>query len=117
MNADRLLSEAKREVLWLADGYVPPQPRQVRVLGESALANLLTGAYGMAQSGFITDYELHLAETIARVLAGGEINHGGVVDESVLLELEEEAFLSLSGQEKTQERLAHTLKTGKTLRN
>jgi 3-hydroxyacyl-CoA dehydrogenase len=117
MNSDRLLSEAKKAVLGLADGYVPPQPRQVKVLGEAALANLLTGAYGMSQSGFITPYELHLAETIARVLAGGEMNRTDVVDERVLLELEEEAFLQLSGQEKTQERLAHTLKTGKTLRN
>lgn len=117
MNADRLLTEAKREVVGLADGYVPPAPRQVKVLGEAALANLLTGAYGMAQSGFITPYELHLAETIGRVLSGGEMNRSDVVDESVLLELEEEAFLQLSGQEKTQERLAHTLKTGKTLRN
>ena len=117
MNADRLLSEAKQIVIGLADGYVPPSPRQVQVLGEAALANLLTGAYGMSQSGFITPYELHLAETIARVLSGGEMNRADVVDESVLLELEEEAFLQLSGQEKTQERLAHTLKTGKTLRN
>lgn len=117
MNADRLLSEAKKAVLGLADGYVPPAPRQVKVLGEAALANLLTGAYGMSQSGFITPYELHLAETIGRVLAGGEMNRAEVVDESVLYELEEEAFLQLSGQEKTQERLAHTLKTGKTLRN
>lgn len=117
MNADRLLSEAKRTVLQLHEGYVPPPPRQVRILGESALANLLTGAYGMAQAGFITPYELHLAETIARVLAGGETNRSEVVSECVLLELEEEAFLSLSGQPKTQERLAHTLKTGKTLRN
>lgn len=117
MNADRLLTEAKREVVGLADGYVPPAPRQVKVLGEAALANLLTGAYGMSQSGFITPYELHLAETIGRVLSGGEMNRADVVDESVLLELEEEAFLQLSGQEKTQERLAHTLKTGKTLRN
>jgi 3-hydroxyacyl-CoA dehydrogenase len=117
MNADRLLSEAKQVALGLADGYVPPAPRQVKVLGESALANLLTGAYGMAQSGFITPYELQLAETIAWVLAGGEMNRAEVVDESVLYELEEEAFLRLSGQEKTQERLAHTLKTGKTLRN
>lgn len=117
MNADRLLTEAKAVALQLADGYVAPAPRQVKVLGEAALANLLTGAYGMAQSGFITPYELHLAETIARVLAGGETNRSEVVDERVLLELEEEAFLQLSGQEKTQERLAHTLKTGKTLRS
>ncbi len=117
MNADRLLFEAKLEVMSLVPNYVPPVPRQVKVLGEAAFANLCTGAYGMKLAGFITPYEYHLAETIARVLCGGEMNHPDVVDESVLLELEEEAFLQLSGQEKTQERLAYTLKTGKTLRN
>lgn len=117
MNKDRLLSEAKQAVLDLADGYVAPAPRQVKVLGESAFANLCTGAYGMMQSGFITEYEYHLAETIGRVLCGGEMNRAEVVSECVLLELEEEAFLQLSGQEKTQARLEHTLTTGKTLRN
>ena len=117
MNADRLLTEAKSEVIRLSDGYVAPTSRKVKVLGEAAFANLCTGAYGMKLAGFITEYEYHLAETIARVLSGGEINRSEVVDESVLLELEEEAFLQLSGQQKTQERLAHTLKTGKTLRN
>ena len=117
MNADRLLSEAKHAVLELADGYVPPVPRMVKVLGESAFANLCTGAHGMMLAGFITEYEYHLAETIARVLCGGEMNRSDVVSEKVLLELEEEAFLQLSGKEKTQERLGHTLKTGKTLRN
>ncbi len=117
MNADRLLTEAKAEALALSEGYVPPAPRKVKVLGEAAFANLCTGAHGMKLSGFITEYEYHLAETIARVLSGGEMSRPDEVDESVLLELEEEAFLQLSGQTKTQERLAHTLKTGKTLRN
>ena len=117
LNADRLLTEAKATVLELADGYVPPAPRMVKVLGEAAFANLCTGAHGMMLAGFITEYEYHLAETIARVLSGGEMNRTDVVSEKVLLELEEEAFLQLSGKEKTQDRLAHTLKTGKTLRN
>lgn len=117
MNVDRLLSEGKKAVLNLADGYLPPVPRQVQVLGEAAFANLCTGAYGMKLSGFITEYEYHLAETIARVLCGGEMNRKDVISEVALLELEEEAFLHLLGNEKTQERLAHTLKTGKTLRN
>lgn len=117
MNKDRLLSEAKLAVLSLADGYVAPTPRMVKVLGESAFGNLCTGAYGMMQSGFITEYEYHLAETIGRVLCGGEMNRADVVHEDVLLELEEEAFLHLSGQANTQARLEYTLKTGKTLRN
>ena len=71
----------------------------------------------MKEGGFITDYEYHLAQTIAGVLSGGKMNRPDVVDERLILELEGEAFLALSGQKKTQERLAHTLKTGKTLRN
>lgn len=117
MNKDRILTEAKKAVLDLSDGYVAPAPRMVKVLGEEAFANLCTGAHGMMLSGFITEYEYHLAETIARVLCGGEMNRADVVHENVLLELEEEAFLQLSGQEKTQARLEHTLTTGKTLRN
>lgn len=117
MNKDRLLTEAKAAVLELADGYVAPPTRQVKVLGEAAFANLCTGAYGMKLAGFITEYEYHLAETIARVICGGEMNKPDVVDEQVVLDYEGEGFLQLSGQEKTQERLAHTLKTGKTLRN
>ena len=117
MNKDRILTEAKAAVMELADGYVAPPPRMVKVLGESAFANLCTGAHGMMLAGFITEYEYHLAETIGRVLCGGELNRSDVVSEKLLLELEEEAFLQLSGNEKTQARLAHTLKTGKTLRN
>ena len=71
----------------------------------------------MMLSGFITEYEYHLAETIARVVCGGEMNRPDLVSEDILLECEAEGFLQLTGQTKTQERLAHTLKTGKTLRN
>ncbi len=117
MNRDRLLNEAKKRVLALAPGYAPPPRRQVRVLGEDAYANICAGAYGLKEGGFITEYEYYLARVIGRVLTGGTMNRADTVDESVLLELECEAFLSLSGEKKTQERLAHTLKTGKTLRN
>ncbi len=117
MGNDRLIDQAKARVLALAPGYRPPLKRQVKVLGETAYANLMAGAYLMKEGQMITEYEYHLAKTIARVLTGGTSNREETVCETVLLELEEEAFLSLSGEEKTQQRLAHTLKTGKTLRN
>ena len=117
MNGERVLAEAKKKVLELAPGYQPPARRKVTVLGEAALANLMTGAYMMCQGGMITEYELHLARKVAEVLCGGTMNRPDEVDETVLLDLECEAFLSLSGQAKTQERLHHTLTTGKTLRN
>ncbi|MBI3926239.1 MAG: 3-hydroxyacyl-CoA dehydrogenase/enoyl-CoA hydratase family protein [Armatimonadetes bacterium] len=117
MNPDRLLIDARQRVLALAPGYVPPPRRKVPVLGEAAYANLCTYAYGMMEGGFITPYEYELARTVARVLSGGTMNRTEVVDEELLLELEAEAFLHLAGQEKTRDRIAYTLKTGKTLRN
>jgi 3-hydroxyacyl-CoA dehydrogenase len=51
------------------------------------------------------------------VLAGGSLPHRTTVSEQYLLDLEREAFLKLCGERKTLERIQHTLKTGKTLRN
>lgn len=116
-NQDRLISEAKTRVLELAPGYTPPLRRQVPVLGEAAYANLCLAAYMMHSAGQITEYEVHLARTLAKILSGGLMNRPDVVDEQVLLDLEREAILHLVGQEKTRQRIEHTLKTGKTLRN
>lgn len=117
MNGDHRLSAAKRRVQALAPGYQIPARRQVKVLGETALANLRAGLLAMHESGQITEYEIHLATKVAEVLCGGSMNRVDTVDEQVLLDLEGEAFLHLCGQEKTRERLAHMLKTGKNLRN
>ena len=103
--------------LSLAPGYRAPQKRHVTVIGEAGLANLRAGALAMHHSGFITEYEVHLATTVGEVLCGGKLNRSDTVSEEFLLELEGEAFLQLCGQEKTRQRLASMLKTGKPLRN
>ncbi|MBN9413811.1 hypothetical protein ABS71_16035 [bacterium SCN 62-11] len=117
MNADLRLSEAKRIAASLAPGYQAPARRRVQVMGELGLANLKAGAIAMHESGLITEYEIHLATTVASVLCGGTMNYSDTVDEQVILDLELEAFLQLCSQEKSRERLAHMLKTGKGLRN
>lgn len=117
MNPDRLLDEAKKAALRLVPGYRPPAPRRVEVMGEAGLANLRAGAMMMAESGFITEYEVHLATTIGEVLCGGKLNRSDTVSEELLLQLEVEAFIQLLGQAKTRERMGHMLKTGKPLRN
>ena len=117
MNADRVIEDAKRRVISLATGYVPPVTRRVRALGETAYANLCTAAYLMREGKTITPYEETLAKTLARVLTGGSRNTPEWVDEQVILDYEREAFVSLCGNEQTQARIEHTLKTGKTLRN
>jgi 3-hydroxyacyl-CoA dehydrogenase len=119
MNADRLLADAKQEVLALARaGYVAPRPRtDILALGLPALATLKLGIHQMKRAGFISDHDALIGERLARIMTGGDLNHPTRVSEQYLLDLEREAFLSLAGQRPTQERMAHTLKTGKPLRN
>jgi 3-hydroxyacyl-CoA dehydrogenase len=119
MNTDRLIADAKKEVLALAaSGYVQPQPRtDILALGLPALSTLKLGIHQMKRAGYISDHDAEIGKQLARVLTGGDLNHQTRVSEQYLLDLEREAFLSLVGQRKTQERIAHMLKTGKPLRN
>ena len=119
MNADRLVADAKKEVLALAaSGYVQPQQRKdVLALGDPALATLKLGIHQMKRAGYISDHDAEIGTQLARILTGGDLNHPTRVSEQYLLDLEREAFLKLVGMRKTQERIAHMLKTGKPLRN
>jgi 3-hydroxyacyl-CoA dehydrogenase len=119
MNSDRLIADAKQEVLSLAaTGYIEAQQRMdVLALGMPALATLKLGIHQMKRGGFISDYDALIGEKLARILTGGDLNHPTKVSEQYLLDLEREAFLSLCGERKTQERIGHMLKSGKPLRN
>jgi 3-hydroxyacyl-CoA dehydrogenase len=119
MNRERVLSDAKARALELARaGYEPPVMRtNIPAPGENLLAALRMGIYLMRQGGFISDHERKVGTKIAEVLCGGNITPGTPVSEQYLLDLEREAFKSLCGEKKTQERIQFTLKTGKTLRN
>jgi 3-hydroxyacyl-CoA dehydrogenase len=119
MNRERLLMDAKHLARAVADGgYAPPTPRtDIPAPGESALATLKLGVYLMRDGEFISDHDVKVANKVAHVLCGGNISPGTPVSEQYLLDLEREAFLSLCGEKKTQERIAFTLKTGKPLRN
>ena len=119
MNADRLVADAKKDVLALAaTGYVAPQQRtDILALGLPALATLKLGIHQMKRAGYISDHDALIGEQLARILTGGDLNHPTRVSEQYLLDLEREAFLSLIGTRKTQERMAHMLKIGKPLRN
>ncbi len=119
MNADRLVADARKEVLALAArGYLQPQQRtDILALGMPALATLKLGIHQMTRGGYISEHDALIGEKLARILTGGDLNHEARVSEQYLLDLEREAFLSLVGTRKTQERIAHMLKTGKPLRN
>jgi len=119
MNRERVLADAKARAQELARaGYrAPVQRTDIPAPGDNMLATLKMGVYFMRQGEFITDHEAKLGTKIAEVLCGGNITPGTPVSEQYLLDLEREAFKSLCGEKKTQERIQYTLKTGKTLRN
>ncbi len=118
MKRESLLTEAKREAMHLAaSGYVPPAPENIYAAGRDALAALQIGIHMMAEGKYITEYEKVIAGKLAHVMTGGELSRPAWVSEQYILDLEREAFLSLCGNEKTQQRMWNLLKTGKPLRN
>ena len=119
MNRERILADAKARALELVRaGYEPPQARiDIPAPGENILAALKMGVHIMRQGEYITDHEVKIATKVAEVLCGGNVTSGMPVSEQYILDLEREAFKSLCGEKKTQERIQYTLKTGKTLRN
>jgi len=119
MNREHVLSDAKSRALEMVRaGYEPPQPRtDIPAPGENVFAALKMGVHLMRQGDYITEYEVKLGTKIGEVLCGGNVTSGTPVSEQYILDLEREAFKSLCGEKKTQERIQYTLKTGKTLRN
>lgn len=117
-NRDRLIGEAKKEVLRMADGgYTPPFRRKIKVFGESGQGMINAELHNMLSSGFISEFDVFLAKRIAFVLSGGEVRTNSEIDESVILQLERLAFMDFLKEEKTVARIEHMLKTGKPLRN
>ncbi len=119
MNKKRLITEAKKRVLQLADrGYTQPLKRKdITVVGRAGLGLFYTGAYAMNFGKYITDYDRKVSEKLAYVMCGGDLSEETEVSEDYLLDLEREAFLSLCGEKKTLKRLESFVKTGKPVRN
>jgi 3-hydroxyacyl-CoA dehydrogenase len=118
MNRERLLADAKAAALAMAASWAPGTPRQdIPVHGESGYALLKMGVKLALEGGYISEYDATIGDKLAYVLSGGRLTGPQKVSEQYLLDLEREAFLSLCGNTKTQERMQHMLKTGKALRN
>ena len=122
MNKDRQVADAKAAALELVrEGYRPAHPPptepSIRVLGEQFLAGAKLAIHMMLRGSFISEYDAVVARKLGNILAGGPLSASQLVSEQYVLDLEREAFVSLCGEKKTLERMAHTLKTGKPLRN
>jgi 3-hydroxyacyl-CoA dehydrogenase len=126
MNRDRVVGDAKEVALALVrGGYTAKaatwqegaQTTQIKVLGEQFLSGAKLVIHMMLRGGYVSEYDAHVARKLGNILAGGALTSPQMVSEQYVLDLEREAFVSLCGEKKTQERMAHTLKTGKPLRN
>jgi 3-hydroxyacyl-CoA dehydrogenase len=119
INRDFLIHDAKRTVLdMVKENYCPPQPRKnIKVVGEKGLALLQMGLFYMREGGYISEYDVHVGRKLAHIFSGGSLPDGSEVTEQYILDLEREAFVSLCGEQKTQERIQYMLKTGRPLRN
>ncbi|MED4584050.1 3-hydroxyacyl-CoA dehydrogenase NAD-binding domain-containing protein [Brevibacillus choshinensis] len=118
VNPDHLLYDAKQLVLAMdKEGYTPPAPRKIRVIGETGYANLRQNVYAMKKSGYITDHDELIVSKIAYVMSGGNVPAGTEVTEEYILELEKQAFLELIKTHKSQQRMQHMLTKNKPLRN
>lgn len=119
VNKDRQIADAKKAVIELADmGYTTPvEAKNIKVQGRTGMALFMAGVNGMRMGNYISDHDVKIAEKIAYVMCGGELSYAQEVSEQYLLDLEREAFLSLTGEKKTLERIQAILQGGKPLRN
>lgn len=118
MHANEVLYAALAQVkLMHAENYLPPLRKQFQVAGIEGQARLQAGLVNWLEGGFISQHDYFLASELAKVLCGGNLNQGALVDEAWMLKLEREAFITLASTSLTQERISHVLETGKPLRN
>lgn len=119
MNQERRIADAKNAVISLYDtGYsMPVQRTDIKVYGRSLLGALYAGINGMWRGHYATDHDVVVAKKLAYVMCGGDLSEPTLVSEQYLLDLERDAFLSLTGEKKTLERIQSVLKSGKPVRN
>ena len=119
VNKDRQIATAKQVALQMAEqGYTQPVRRKdIKVLGKQALGMFLVGTDQMQAGNFISEHDKKIANKLAYVMAGGDLSEPTLVSEQYLLDLEREAFLSLTAERKSLERIQYMLTKGKPLRN
>ena len=117
LNRDHQIWDAKEVVLGLSKFYKKPKQAMIPVMGDNFKGMAESILYNMRYGNFISDYDVHVVTKLADVISGGDCPEGTYVTEDWILDLEREAFMSLGGESKTQDRIMHMLTTGKPLRN
>jgi len=117
MSSEHIIMDAKARVIDLARNFRPNLSTKVKMGGAGVRATLEVALYGMRQGNYISEYDMYLGKKLAYAMTGGDRPAGMLVDEQYLLDIEREAFMSLVGEARTQDRIRHMLAKGKPLRN
>ena len=117
LNRDHQIRDAKEIALGLSKFYRRPRPPRIPVMGDNFKGMAAAILYNMRHGNFVSDYDVHVATKLADIISGGDCPEGTYVTEAYILDLEREAFLSLLGEQKTQDRIMHMLMKGRPLRN
>ncbi len=119
VNKNRQIADAKAAALAMVEaGYVQPIPAtNIKVQGRTGMALIEAGIHGMLTGRYISEHDAKIARKLGWIMCGGDLSYRQEVSEQYLLDLEREAFLSLTGEPKTLERIQSVLQGGKPVRN
>ena len=117
INRDRQLTTAIELLNNIESNYIKPSEPVFRLGGSSVKDKMFEKLEKLYSENKIMDHSLEVGKQIAFVLSGGNTNMNSDLTEDDLYNLELEAFMRLIQMPKTQERIKHTLETGKPLVN
>ena len=117
INRDRLLHESEKLLLQINKDYKPPAEPTFKLSGANVRDKMYEILETLYKDKKILDHGLEVGKQLAFVLSGGNTNLDKELSEDDLYALELDAFMNLIQMPKTQERIKHTLETGKPLVN
>ena len=117
INRDMLLHESEKLLLQINKDYKPPAEPTFKLSGANVRDKMYEILETLYKDKKILDHGLEVGKQLAFVLSGGNTNLDKELSEDDLYALELDAFMNLIQMPKTQERIKHTLETGKPLVN
>ncbi|MBN2284229.1 MAG: 3-hydroxyacyl-CoA dehydrogenase/enoyl-CoA hydratase family protein [Deltaproteobacteria bacterium] len=117
LNRDHQIWDAKELVLSMAKTHRKRTRDMIPVMGKNLEGIAHAVLFNMKHGNYMSEYDEHVTKKIAWILSGGDCPENTFVTEDAILDREREAFLSLAGEQKTQDRIMHMLTKGKPLRN
>ena len=116
MNRNSLFEEA-RKLIHEHNDFVPPEECKFNLSGKPLKEKMIKVLEKLYNEKIILDHGMHVGTELANVLSGGDTNLDKTLSEDDLYKLELDSFMRLIETKQTQDRIKHTLSTGKPLVN